>query len=364
MGILRVDHPDIEAFITCKNDTKRLTNFNISVGLTDAFMEAVKAEADFTLINPRTGEEVKKVKAPALFELIVKSAWTTGEPGIIFLDAINRYNPLSHMGEIESTNPCGEQPLFPYESCNLGSLNLGKVVKDGSIDYHLLAEMVRVAVHFMDNVIDANKFPLEAIKEGTLANRKIGLGVMGFADMLLGLGIPYNTDEAAVVAEEVMAFIQQESKATSAALAGKRGNFPNYPGSKYDGDGLEYIYNDPNRMRNATTTTIAPTGTISIIAGCSSGIEPLFAVCYNAGCWKERNWWKLTLTSRKWLRAGAFTAPSLCARSPRWAQSVTSRRFPRTCGVFSSPPTRFPRNGISASRRPSKNTPTTPSPRR
>jgi ribonucleoside-diphosphate reductase alpha chain len=273
MGILRVDHPDIERFITCKNDTKRLTNFNISVGLTDAFMDAVKNKEDFPLLNPRTGEEVKKVKAHALFDLIVESAWATGEPGIIFLDAINRANSLPHLGEIESTNPCGEQPLLPFESCNLGSLNLAKVVKDGGIDYPLLKKMVHTAVHFLDNVIDANKFPLEIIKERTLDNRKIGLGVMGFADMLIRLGIPYNSEDAVAQGEEVMAFIQKEARHASAALADRRGNFKYYAGSRYDGNGV-------GRMRNATTTTIAPTGTISIIAGCSSGIEPLFAISY------------------------------------------------------------------------------------
>ena len=273
MGILRVDHPDIEAFITCKNDTKRLTNFNISVGLTDAFMEAVKEDRDFPLTNPRTGREVQKVNAARLFDLIVQSAWSTGEPGIIFLDALNRSNTVPHLGEIEATNPCGEQPLLPYESCNLGSLNLAQVVASGQIDFPALADMVHTAVHFLDNVIDANRFPLDIIRDKTKETRKIGLGVMGFADMLLKLGIQYNSDAAVEVAEQVADFIQKESRAASAALADQRGNFPTYPGSKYDGNGH-------GRMRNATTTTIAPTGTISIISGCSSGIEPLFAVSF------------------------------------------------------------------------------------
>jgi ribonucleoside-diphosphate reductase alpha chain len=273
MGILRVDHPDIAKFITCKNDTQRLTNFNISVGLTDAFMDAVLQDEDFPLLNPRTGREVSRVKAAPLFDLIVQSAWATGEPGIIFLDALNRDNPVPHLGDLEATNPCGEQPLLPYESCNLGSLNLAKVVKDGQLDYPALAHLVHTAVHFLDNVIDANRFPLDLIKERTQDNRKIGLGVMGFADLLLKLGIRYNSDEAVKLAEEVMGFIQQEARKASKALGERRGNFPHYPGSRYDGNGL-------GRMRNATTTTIAPTGTISIIAGCSSGIEPLFAVSY------------------------------------------------------------------------------------
>ncbi len=273
MGILRVDHPDIEDFITCKSDTKRLTNFNISVGLTDAFMEAVSEDRLFPLVNPRTGCEVRQVKAAALFELIVQSAWATGEPGIIFLDAVNRDNTVAHLGEVEATNPCGEQPLLPYESCNLGSLNLAAVVKDGQIDYPALGTLVHDAVHFLDNVIDANRLPLPEIKESTLRTRKIGLGVMGFADLLLQMGIRYNSEEAVAVAEQVMAFIREESRLASARLADQRGNFPAYPGSRFEGNGL-------GRMRNATTTTIAPTGTISIISGCSSGIEPLFAVSF------------------------------------------------------------------------------------
>jgi ribonucleoside-diphosphate reductase alpha chain len=236
-------------------------------------MEAVREDKPFPLVNPRTGREVKKVSAAQVFDLIVQSAWSTGEPGIIFLDALNRANTVPHLGEIEATNPCGEQPLLPYESCNLGSLNLAQVVAGGQIDYPALSDMVHTAVHFLDNVIDANKFPLDIIEQKTHETRKIGLGVMGFADMLLKLGIPYNSEEAVKVAEQVAAFIQQESQLASAELADIRGNFATYAGSKFNGNGL-------GRMRNATTTTIAPTGTISIIAGCSSGIEPLFAVSF------------------------------------------------------------------------------------
>jgi len=259
MGLLRVDHPDIEKFITCKNDTKKLTNFNISVGLTEAFMEAVREDKPFALLNPRTKREMGQVQAVELFNLIVRSAWATGEPGVIFLDAINRSNSLSHLGEIEATNPCGEQ--------------LAKVADDGSINYRALKELVHNSVHFLDNVIDANRFPLDMIAQRTRENRKVGLGVMGFADLLLKLAIPYNSEEAVQVAEEVMEFIDKEAQAASGALAEVRGNFPSFVGSAYDGNGT-------GRMRNATVTTIAPTGTISIIAGASSGIEPLFAVSY------------------------------------------------------------------------------------
>ncbi|MBN1843389.1 MAG: vitamin B12-dependent ribonucleotide reductase [Deltaproteobacteria bacterium] len=273
MGILRVDHPDIEAFINCKTDVARLNNFNISVAVTASFMEALAGNKDYDLINPRNREKVKRASARAIFDQIVQAAWQSGEPGIIFLDHINFANPVPQLGKIEATNPCGEQPLLPYEACNLGSINLAKMVKDGKLDKTRLRQTIRSAVHFLDNVVEMNKYPLRQIEAMSRKTRKIGLGVMGFADMLVRLEVAYNSKAAVRRAEQVMAFVLREARKVSSELAKKRGNFPAFEGSIFDNPKTPY-------MRNATTTTIAPTGTISIIAGCSSGVEPIFAVAY------------------------------------------------------------------------------------
>jgi len=277
MGVLRVDHPDILEFIWAKDNPQELVNFNISVAVTDKFMKAVKQDRSYPLINPRTKKTVRRLNAKEVFTQISEAAWKMGDPGIIFIDRINSANPTPKIGSIESTNPCGEQPLIPYESCNLGSVNLTKMLrKKGnkfSIDYARLSKTTEEAVRFLDNVIDINHYPLHEIESITKANRKIGLGVMGFADTLILLGIPYNSEEAIKTAGDIMSFIQQVSKNASYKLAKERGAFPNFNDSIYYGSGSL-------PLRNATTTTIAPTGTLSIIAGCSSGIEPLYAVSF------------------------------------------------------------------------------------
>jgi len=273
MGILRVDHPDIKDFITSKADNKEINNFNISVALTEEFMEALLNKGKYKLINPRSNEVIDEEDAAEIFDMIVEYAWKNGEPGIVFIDRINEHNPTPNAGKIEATNPCGEQPLLAYEACNLGSINLAHMVTpDKKVDYDKLGRTAATATRFLDNVIDMSKYPIDRITEVVRANRKIGLGVMGWADMLIKMEIPYNSEQATKTAEDIMAFIRKESEKTSIALANERGVFPNYKGSVYEKNNI--------KLRNSTLTTIAPTGTLSIIAGCSSGIEPLFAVAY------------------------------------------------------------------------------------
>ena len=279
MAVLQVDHPDIREFITLKNDLTKLTNFNISVALTEEFMRKVRIDGTYELVNPRNGKAVETVRAREIFDTIVESAWSTGEPGMIFLDRMNSDNPTPQLGEIESTNPCGEQPLLPYEACNLGSINLAEMARGpilhAEVDWDKLRETIHKSVRFLDNVIEMNRFPLPLIEANTKGNRKIGLGVMGFADLLIMMGVPYNSEDAVELAQGIMKSVRDEGRNESERLAAERGVFPNWQESVFARD------NGRRELRNSTVTTIAPTGTISMIAGASSGCEPLFAVAFS-----------------------------------------------------------------------------------
>jgi ribonucleoside-diphosphate reductase alpha chain len=286
MGILRVDHPDIMDFITCKDDTTKITNFNISVAVTDAFMAAVEADERYDLIHPKTKAVTGQLEAREVWERIIHGAWKTGEPGVFFVDRANYYNPVPHLGEYEATNPCGEQPLLPYDVCNLGSINLGAFVVKGEVDWDGLRRAIHLSTHFLENVIDANQYPLQEITDLAQRIRRIGLGVMGLADLFIKLGIPYDSEEGVALGRKVQRFVDEEAKVESERLAGERGPFPEWEKSIWGpdataarGPGGERV-RPMRRLRNCNVTTVAPTGTISIIAGCSSGIEPLFAVAF------------------------------------------------------------------------------------
>ncbi len=286
MGILRIDHPDILEFITCKDDTSKVTNFNISVAVTDAFMAAVEADQLYDLIHPNTGKVVGQLRAREVWDRIIHGAWKTGEPGVFFVDRANQYNPVPHLGSYEATNPCGEQPLLAYDVCNLGSVNVGGFVKNGEIDWDGLRRVVHLSTHFLENVIDANNYPLGEIDELSKRIRRIGLGVMGLADLLVRLGIPYDSEEGVEMGRRIQRFLDEEAKIESERLAVQRGVFPEWPQSIWGPDATCARDKDGNRirperrLRNCNVTTVAPTGTISIVAGCSSGIEPLFAVAF------------------------------------------------------------------------------------
>src|SRR5690242_10030175 len=286
MGILRVDHPDVLEFITCKDDLTQVTNFNISVAVTDAFMKAVEEGTSYDLIHPRTGAAVGRLDAREVFRKVVHGAWKTGEPGVYFIDRANCYNPVPQLGSYEATNPCGEQPLLPYDVCNLGSINVGLFVKDGEVDWDRLRTAVHLCTHFLDNVIDANKYPLTEIDDLAKRIRRIGLGVMGWADLLVRLGVPYNSTAGVDLGRRMMQFVDEESKRASEKGSEERGVFAEWdrsiwgPDATAARDAAGQRIRPMRRLRNCNLTTVAPTGTISIIAGCSSGIEPLFAVAF------------------------------------------------------------------------------------
>src|SRR5687767_15979739 len=286
MGILRVDHPDILEFITCKEDLTQITNFNISVAITDTFMRAVKERTEYSLIHPHSGKEAGRLDANAVWDKMIEGAWRTGEPGVFFIDEANRYNPVPTLGSYEATNPCGEQPLLAYDVCNLGSINVGYYVRDGVMDWDAFRRDIHLSTHFLDNIIDVNKYPLDQIHELSQKIRRIGLGVMGFADALVRLGIAYDSAEGVEFGRRVMEFVDTESKRESERLAHERGTFPEWEKSIWGPDATCARDENGHRirpqqmLRNCNVTTVAPTGTISIIAGCSSGLEPLFAVAF------------------------------------------------------------------------------------
>jgi ribonucleoside-diphosphate reductase alpha chain len=286
MGILRVDHPDVMDFIACKDDTTKITNFNISVAVTDAFMQALERDEEYDLLHPKSRLAVGRLRAREVWEKIIHGAWKTGEPGVFFIDRANYYNPVPHLGLYEATNPCGEQPLLPYDVCNLGSINLGAFVTDGGLDWDQLRQVVHLTTHFLENVIDANHYPLAEITDLAQRIRRIGLGVMGLADVFVKLGVPYDSEEAVMLGRRIQQFVDEESKVESERLAGLRGPFPEWeksiwgPDATCARDGQGRRIRPMRRLRNCNVTTVAPTGTISIIAECSSGIEPLFAVAF------------------------------------------------------------------------------------
>jgi ribonucleoside-diphosphate reductase alpha chain len=353
MGILAVTHPDIEEFISLKGDMTALTNFNISVAVTEEFMEAVERDDEYDLVNPRSGKVAGQRRARHIFDLLVANAWKNGDPGIVFIDRINRDNPTPNLGEIEATNPCGEQPLLPYESCNLGSLNLSKFVRGNArkrrLDWERLARTIPDCVRFLDNVIDVNRYPIEEIHEATKQTRKIGLGLMGWHDTLFELGIPYDSEEALTLGEEVVRFVQEKANEASLELSGQRGTYLAFEGSRFDPD---------NPYRNATRTTVAPTGTLSIIAECSSGIEPVFALAFTRQHYLDRKdpgkLTQLREVNKRFLEAakvGGYYSEE--GRRCRRRRSGCSRRRRRSA-----------RSGTCGCRRRSRSTRTTRSPRR